>query len=180
VRINWLLALTFCVATHAANHGVIEFPIEFSTVRTPALSTELRIGAGVRWSHYLFEFYSFHLGYGLAFSASPSFRQGTAQVFSSGFATDLGGRSYLAYGFDGSVFSFWPYIFLGPDLQLRVTKLNAYDDMDRVFAFDLGFCGGLGIKTRMGGFEVKIDTGAGYALSGVQLKTTIMFGFGIF
>ena len=63
---------------------------------------------------------------------------------------------------------------------MKITKLNVFEDADRVYAFDFGFLGGAGIKTRLGGFEVKIDTAAGYGLSGVNLRTTIMFGFGIF
>lgn len=164
----------------AANEGVIEIPVVFDTTQTPALSTELRVGAGVGFTHYLFDFHNFHLGYGFSATFLPSFWRGTQKVYSVGFDTELAGRFYLAYGFDGTTFSFWPYVFIGPDAQLKFTKLNVFQDSDHVYAFDFGFLGGIGIKTRLGGFEVKADTAAGYGLSGVNLRTTIMFGFGIF
>jgi len=179
--VKWFFLLVFVLGGNVcADRAVIEFPIAFDTTQTPSLSTELRVGAGLGFTHYFFDFHGFHLGYGLGLTFLPSFWRGTQKVYSVGFDSELSGRFNLAYGFDGTTFSFWPYVFIGPDIQLKITKLNVFEDADRVYAFDFGFLGGAGIKTRLGGFEVKIDTAAGYGLSGVNLRTTIMFGFGIF
>jgi hypothetical protein len=86
----------------------------------------------------------------------------------------------LAYAFDGTTISFWPYIFIAPQMSMRLVKLSAFGMTDHAFRADFGFRAGGGLKIRFGDFDVKVDTAAGYGSSGINLQTTIMFGFGIF
>lgn len=177
-----LIASLILMSPHEAlaTQAHFEIPVILSTSQTPALSTDLKVGIGVGFTQFPLEFYSFRLGYGTLVTLSPLFWHGTKEVYTSGVDMELDCRAYLAYAFDGSVISFWPYVVLGPNANLKVTKINVFDESDRSYRMDYGFRGGGGIKVRFGDFDVKIESAAGFGSQGLSLRTTIMFGFGIF
>lgn len=175
-----MLVLTLLSPAIYASEAFLEIPIVFSTNYSPALSTEIRPGAGIGWTHFPLKYRSLRFGYGALFTISPLFRQGTRAVYASGLEMDLEARTYLAYAFEGTNISFWPYSYLGPNGNVRLSKLHAYETSGRVTRLDYGFRGGLGMNIRLGDFAVKIDGGVGYAASGLNLRTWIVFGFGIF
>lgn len=182
MQLSRLVVALACLGacTGQGREAYLEFPSAFATRYSAAGSTDLRFGIGLGFTHFPLEFFSFRLGYGVSTTYLPSFSQGTQNVYASGFEQEIEARGFLAYGFDGSVIAFWPYVFIGPHSSLSATKLVAYDSSERVFRANFGFRGGAGIQIRFGDVALKFDSSAGFGSSGLNLRTTIMLGFGIF
>lgn len=174
-----IIVLTFSPMSHASE-AFVDIPIVFSTSYTPALSTDLKAGIGIGWTHFPLEYHSLRFGYGALFSISPLFWQGTRDVYTVGLDHDLEARGYIAYAFDGSNISFLPYFYAAPSFSAKVTKIVVYASQDRVLLPDVGIRSGLGLMVRFRDYAIKIDSSAGVGLSGFNLRTSIMFSLGIF
>lgn len=179
IRLIFLMTLIWSPMIPAAE-AFVEIPIVFATNYTPTLSTDLKAGIGIGFTHFPIKYHSLRFGYGTLFSMAPLFWQGTGDVYSVGLEHDLEGRGYFAYAFDGTSISFWPYVYAGPNLSANLTKLVVYSSEEMVVHGDLGFRGGLGLMVRFRDYAIKIDSSVGHALSGFNLRTWIMFSLGIF
>lgn len=182
LKIAVLICVMTLVTDLAASAGTafVEFPLSLTTRHSPARYTELVPGFGVGWTHFAWSHASFRFGYSALFQLAPLWRQGTGEVNASGFETVLQGRALAAYAFDGSIVSFWPYLYVAPETSVNFTRLRAFASEETVVAPRAGFQSGGGLQICLGDFALKIDSSVGVLSTRLQLRSWIIFGFGIF
>ena len=175
-----VISLFLAPQSFAFPQSFIDIPFVFASNYSPARSTELRVGAGIGWTQYPHKDGPVMFGYTGLLSFTPLFWQGTRDVYTAGIDHDIEGRANLAYAFDGSNISFSPYGFVAANLGLRLMKMSVYEFTESVIRPDLGIRGGLGVQVCVRDISVKLDSSLGYNLSGINFRTSIIVGFGIF
>lgn len=179
-RIVFVLGICWSQASHANKQFYLEIPTVLKTKYTSAGSIDLKPGIGLGFSHFPARIDNIAFGYGALSSIYPVFWQGTDSVFTTGIECDLESRGYLALILSGTNISFWPYMFLGFNVEYRQTKIVAYESVSVVNHVDLGVRNGIGINIAWGDLALKMDGSIGYSFYGLNIRTWIILGFGIF